>query len=57
MSNMYIIKLVCGTVEDGHYNVTWNKQTVGRTEYCLECCKHQNVMEVYHKPEYELMDV
>ena len=54
---MYIIKLVCGTVEDGHYNVTWNKQTIGRTEYCLECCQHQNVVEVYHKSEAELMDV
>lgn len=46
---MYIILLSCGDIKNGHYNVTWNKATVKATEYCLECCKHTTVKEVYCK--------
>lgn len=45
--SMYIIKLDCGEVKDGHYNVAWNKQSIADREYCLECCKHSQVVETY----------
>jgi hypothetical protein len=54
---LFICKLACGAVEDGHYNVAWNMAAIGKTEYCLECCKHSKVIEVYHKPESDLLPV